>query len=99
MNVNKCNANLKRQTMRIKGAFTSDNPYHNQHIEDFCDYADAVAKGEAQEVREEVPGLVHQEVQKEMASKKIRVEVDKESARKAKAVFDDFAKSLRNLFK
>mgnify|MGYP003296365447 CR=1 FL=1 len=26
--------------------------------EDFCDYADAIAKGEAQEVREEVPGIV-----------------------------------------
>lgn len=99
MNVNKCNAAMKRHIMQIKGAMTSDNPYHNQHIEDFCDYADAIAREEAQEVREEVPGIVQQAVQQEMASRKIKVEVDKESARKAKAVFDDFAKSLRKLFK
>lgn len=58
MNVNKCNAAMKRHIMQIKGAMTSDNPYHNQHIEDFCDYADAIAREEAQEVREEVPGIV-----------------------------------------
>lgn len=60
MNVSKDYATAKRSMMRVRGAMTSDNPYHNQHIEDFCDYADAVAKGEAQEVREEVPGIVQQ---------------------------------------
>lgn len=44
------------------------NQYHNQHIEDFCDYADAIAKEEAQEVRDEVPGIVQQAVQQEMAT-------------------------------
>ena len=72
MNVNKCNAAVKRHAMRMKGAMSSDNPYHNQHIEDFCDYADAIAKEEAQEVRDEVPGIVQQAVQQEMASRKIK---------------------------
>ena len=99
MNVSKDYANAKRTMMRVRGAMTSDNPYHNQHIEDFCDYADAIAKGEAQDVREEVPGIVQQQIQKEMASRKVQIEIDKQSARKAKAVIDDFAKHLRNIFK
>ena len=62
MNINKTQANAYRSLMRARSTMTSDNPYHNQHIEDFCNYADAVAKGEAQEVREELPGIVQQEV-------------------------------------
>ena len=58
MNQYKAKVEVLRHQMQLRAGMTSDNPYHNQHIEDFCDYADAIAKGEAQEVREEVPGIV-----------------------------------------
>ena len=34
-----------------------------------------------------------------MANRKVQIEIDKQSAKKAKAVIDDFAKYLRNVFK
>ena len=50
MNINKLRASGMRHVMEIKGAFEG-NPHHQEHIRDFCNYADAVSQGEADEVR------------------------------------------------
>ena len=75
------------------------NPQHQQHVREFCDYADAIARGEAEEVREEIPLTVRKEVQKQMNSRKVEIEVDKASVKTAKAVIDDLGKYIRNMFK
>lgn len=98
MNANLARASMIRHTMNLQSQLEG-NPQHNQHIREFCGYADAVARGEADEVREEIPATVGKEVQKQMESRKVQIEVDKASVRTAKAVIDDLTKSIRNLFK
>ena len=98
MNANLARASMFRHVMALESQLEG-NPQHNQHIREFCSYADAVAKGEADEVREEIPSTVQQEVQKQMDSRKVQIEVDKASVKTAKAVIDDLTKSIRNLFK
>ena len=50
MNVNKMRANALRHAMEIGSQLDHNNPYHTWHIQDFCDYAEAVADGAAEEV-------------------------------------------------
>ena len=55
------------------------NQFHGRHINQFCDYADATAAGAAEEVKKEIPGVVQQEVSKQLSKQKVSVEVDKQS--------------------
>ena len=52
MNANLARASMAKHVMTLEGQLEG-NQQHNQHIQ-FCSYADAVAKGEADEVREEI---------------------------------------------
>jgi len=36
----------------MKNALNGENPNHTPHIQEFCDYADAVSLGRAKEVKE-----------------------------------------------
>ena len=56
---------------------SSDNPYHGQHIQQFCEYADAVAEGAAEDIKKEIPAAVKDEVHKQLTSRKVEIEIDK----------------------
>ena len=60
------------------------NPYHNQHIDQFCAYADLIAKAEALEVLEQY-----------LKSSRWQVEVDENSLR---TVQQKISKMLDGLF-
>ena len=68
---------------------SSDNPYHGQHIQQFCEYADAVAEGAAEDVKKEIPAAVKDEVHKQLTSRKVEVEIDKQSLKKAQKAIED----------
>lgn len=55
----------------------SENPYHGQHIQQFCEYADAVAEGAAEDIKKEIPAAVKDEVHKQLTSRKVEIEIDK----------------------
>lgn len=57
MNANLARASMVKNVMTLEGQLEG-NQQHNQHIREFCSYADAVAKGEADEVREEILSTV-----------------------------------------
>ena len=38
----------------MNAALSSDNPYNGQHVQQFCEYADAVADGAAEEVKRDI---------------------------------------------
>ena len=99
MNVNRARAAMIRHSMQMNAALSSDNPYHGQHIQQFCEYADAVADGAAEEVKRDIPPLVRDEVQKQMSSRKIEIEVDKQSVKKAQKAIDDLLLPLKKFFK
>ena len=94
MNYNKARATALKHTMQFSAAMSSDNPYHGQHIHQFCEYADAVAEGAAEDVKKEIPAAVKDEVHKQLTSRKVEVEVDKQSLKKAQKAIDDLFKRL-----
>lgn len=73
----------------MSAAFNSENPYHGQHINQFCEYADVVAEGAAEEVKKEIPAAVKDEVHKQLTSRQVAVEIDKQSLKKAQKAIDD----------
>ena len=57
----------------MKNALNGENPNHTPHIQEFCDYADTVSLGRAEEVKEQLLSMVQQVLD----SNKVKVEVDK----------------------
>ncbi|MBQ8619359.1 MAG: hypothetical protein IJ418_17900 [Clostridia bacterium] len=78
---------------------SSDNPYHGQHIQQFCEYADAVAEGAADDVKKEIPAAVKDEVHKQLTSRKVEIEIDKQSMKKAQKAIDDLFSPFKKWFK
>ena len=78
---------------------SSDNPYHGQHIQQFCEYADAVAEGAADDVKKEIPAVVKDEVHKQLTSRKVEIEIDKQSMKKAQKAIDDLFSPFKKWFK
>ena len=99
MNINKARAAMIRHSMQMNAALSSDNPYHGQHIQQFCEYAYAVSEGAAEEDKRDIPPLVLYEVQKQMSSRKIEIEVDKQSVKKSQKAIDDLLLPLKRFFK
>ena len=95
MNSNLMRANMQRHAMQMKNALNGENPNHTPHIQEFCDYADAVSLGRAEEVKEQLPSMVQQVLD----SNKVKVEVDKKSVRQAKKTIDDLFKHLQRVFR
>ena len=89
MNLNRARASAIKHSMQFSAAMSSDNPYHGQHIQQFCEYADAVAEGAAEEVKKEIPAAVKDEVHKQLTSRQVAVEIDKQSLKKAQKAIDD----------
>ena len=78
---------------------SSDNPYHGQHIQQFCEYADAVAEGAAEDIKNEIPAAVKDEVHKQLTSRKVEIEIDKQSMKKAQKAIEDVFAPLKKWFK
>ena len=56
---------------------SSDNPYHGQHIQQFCEHADAVAEGAAEDIKKEIPNAVEDEVKRQLSSNQVEIQIDK----------------------
>ena len=84
-----------RHAMEMGAVYDNSNPYHAQHIRQFCDYADAAAG----EVMEELPQAVQKEVGKQLAGNKVQVEIDKQSMKKAQKAIDELLSPLKKWFK
>ena len=78
---------------------SSENPYHGQHIQQFCEYADAVAEGAAEDIKKEIPAAVKDEVHKQLNSHKVEIEIDKQSMKKAQKAIEDVFAPLKKWFK
>ena len=78
---------------------SSENPYHGQHIQQFCEYADAVAEGAAEDIKKEIPAAVKDEVHKQLTSRKVEIEIDKQSMKKAQKAIEDVFAPLKKWFK
>ena len=83
----------------MSAAMSSDNPYHGQHIQQFCEYADAVVEGAAEDIKKEIPAAVKDEVYKQLTSRKVEIEIDKQSMKKAQKAIEDVFAPLKKWFK
>ncbi len=84
MNINRMRASMLKHTMESKAAFNGEGQHH-QHIQDYCDYAEAAAD----DVRRDIPEAVQKEVTKQVGHRKVGIEIDKQSLTKAKAAIKD----------
>jgi len=99
MNTGKARASALKHVMQTESSFNGGNPYHGRHINQFCDYADATAAGAAEEVKKEIPGVVQQEVSKQLSKQKVQFEVDKQSVKAAQKAINDLFAPLAKWFK
>ena len=76
----------------MKAAFNGEGQHH-QHINDYCDYADATAEAAADDVRRDIPEAVQKEVSKQVGKRQVGIEIDKQSLKKAKAINSNFSLS------
>ena len=83
----------------MSAAMSSENPYHGQHIQQFCEYADAVAEGAAEDIKKEIPAVVKDEVHKQLTIRKVEIEIDKQSMKKAQKAIEDVFAPLKKWFK
>ena len=99
MNYNRARASAIKHTMQFSAAMDNNNPYHGHHIQQFCEYADAVAEGAAEDVKKEIPDAVKDEVHKQLTSRKVEIEIDKQSMKKAQKAIEDVFAPLKKWFK
>ena len=95
MNYNKARASAIKHTMQFSAAMSSDNPYHGQHIQQFCEYADAVAEGAAEDIKKEIPAAVKDEVKKQLSNNQVEIQIDKQSFKKAQKAIEDLFNPFR----
>lgn len=58
----------------------SDNPYHAQHIREFCDYTDSAVAAMGHSILEALPTLIRAE----LAKKDVEIKVEEKSYQAAK---------------
>jgi len=73
----------------------SDNPYHAQHIREFCDYTDKAVSAMGQSIMEALPALIRAELQKP----EIKVKVDEKSLQTVKQKVGDLFRSLGSFWR
>lgn len=62
--------------MNLRAAMAnSDNPYHAQHIREFCDYTDKAVSAMGENILEVLPALIRAE----LAKPEIKMKVDEKS--------------------
>lgn len=68
---------VKRHAMMVE-AQAEGNPYHIRHVNQYCDYADAVGEKIKKEILAELPRLVLEIIKQP----KVQVEVDENSLKR-----------------
>ncbi len=83
--------------MQLQAA-VEGKPNHIQHVENQIDYTNAIAETYNEQwkqwVSTELPKMVHQEVERCLNSREIRIKVDEQSVRTARATVSDLMKSI-----
>ncbi len=80
MNNYRALANAKRHNMQIRAAMSGDNPYHVQHINEYCDYVDYMVAAALQDIREALPLIIREELVKG----KVQIDIEDKSFEKAR---------------
>ncbi len=85
-----------RHTLQMKNAVEGGNPYHAQHIEDFCNYVDAVVAAAMEDLRQELQKTIQEEILKQKKKGKfgVDVEIDEGSLQRAKKKIDDLFQNI-----
>ncbi len=78
-------AHAKRRELEFQNQAEGGNPYHGQHIIQFCDYADNLVAGAMAELQACLPQMIAEVVN----SPRIQVEVDEKSYKTAKQKIAD----------
>ncbi len=86
-------ATMLRHQMQLKAGM-QDNPYHGQHIQDFCAYTDAMVEAAVEGIMEQLPQLIRQELEK----KDVSIKVEEKSYDAAKVKIKNLADILRNMW-
>ena len=87
-------ADLIRHQMNLRAGMQS-NPYHGQHIREFCDYADALAESTAEYIMKQLPALIRKELDK----KEVEIKVEEKAYQTAKKKVNEFAEMLRKMWR
>lgn len=88
MNINnnyQAAALLQRRALELQNQANGGNPYHYEHIREFCNYADNLVAGAIAELKAQLPTLVAEA----MKSPKVEIEVDEKSYKTAKQKIAD----------
>lgn len=78
-------AHAKRRELEFQNQAEGGNPFHAQHIIQFCDYADNLVAGAMEELRASLPQMIAEVVN----SPRVQVEVDEKSYKTAKQKIED----------
>lgn len=78
-------AHAKRRELEFQNQADGGNPFHAQHIIQFCNYADNLVAGAMAELKAQLPQLVAEA----MHSPKVEIEVDEKSYKTAKQKIAD----------
>ena len=95
MNQYKAKVEVLRHQMQLRAGMTSDNPYHNQHIREFCDYVDYSIAAMIEDLRQAIPAMI----QAELAKPKVAIQVDEKSFQAAKKKVDELFRGIGRLFR
>lgn len=86
-------ASIIRHQMQLKAGM-QDNPYHGQHIQDFCEYTDAMVQAVREDLLNQLPELIREELKK----KDVQIKVEEKSYEAAKGKIKSLADILRNMW-
>lgn len=87
-------ASILRHQMNLKAGMQG-NPYHGQHIRDFCDYTDAMAESTAEYILKQLPELIRKELDK----KEVEIKVEEKAYQTAKKKVSEFGEMLRKMWR
>lgn len=76
---------VQRRALELQNQANGGNPYHYQHIREFCDYTDKVVAGAMAELKAQLPQMIAEA----MKSPKVEIEVDEKSYKTAKKKIED----------
>lgn len=85
MNNYQATALLHKHALELQNQANGGNPYHYQHIQEFCKYTDSVVAGAMAELKASLPQLIAEA----MKSPKVEIEVDEKSYKTAKKKIED----------
>lgn len=76
---------VQRRALELQNQANGGNPYHYQHIQEFCRYTDNVVAGAMAELKAQLPQMIAEA----MKSPKVEIEVDEKSYKTAKKKIED----------